>query len=103
MRVLSDSQHIVNLFVLEGVVGETMAATAPAKEGQAEPVVPYKVETTPEEEARAPMAAKPRTFSSNGIGATDRHYRGFWRSDALPIGIAVVMLLVVFLFAAFSH
>jgi len=65
---------------------------------------PQQSVVTAAKEASTEMKFRTHTPNKQGAGvAFGTNHRGFWRSDALPIGIAVAMLLVVFYFALVSH
>ena len=59
---------------------------------------------TAAKEASTKMVFKAHAPNKQDAGiAFGTNHSGFWRSDALPIGIVIAMLFVVFYFAAVSR
>jgi len=78
-----------------------MAAAAPRR---AKPKKAEKAKTTPRREVRAQMRIATPTHVTDNIELSQVvTNNGFWRSDALPLGLIVLMLLVLFMFAAISR
>lgn len=50
------------------------------------------------------MRARHQTASERDVRTSARtNYNGFWRADALPLGLAGLMLLVVLYFISVAH
>lgn len=75
---------------------------AQARARQAKPVRNGVAEARTVKEVKAPMRTEIRSFAEDKR-AQGSDYRGFWRSDALPLGLISLMLIILFYFAAVAH